>query len=133
MGLGTGVDFSLLASACRGHFVGVCLHGVSVDTVALAVLVVVRRLFIIRSCGRRSGSSLLLGNGKISSGVIVYLSRGWAVPPAFLQRRGCSRDVNTLFEEVMSHAHARHALHTHAVCQCAARQQLWPVSHRVTL
>ena len=46
MGLGTGVDFSLLASACRGHFVGVCLHGVSVDTVALAVVVVVRRLFI---------------------------------------------------------------------------------------
>ena len=35
VGLGTGVDFSLLASACRGHFVGVCLHGVSVDTVAL--------------------------------------------------------------------------------------------------
>jgi len=45
VGLGTGVDFSRLASACRGHFVGVCLHGVSVDTVALAVVVVVRRLF----------------------------------------------------------------------------------------
>ena len=46
VGLGTGADFSLLASACRGHLVGVCLHGVSVHTVALAVVVVVRRLFI---------------------------------------------------------------------------------------
>ena len=46
VGLGTGVDFSLLASACRGHLVGVCLHGVGVHTVALAVVVVVRRLFI---------------------------------------------------------------------------------------
>ena len=46
VGLGTDDDFSLLASACRGHLVGVCLHGVSVDTVALAVVVVVRRLFI---------------------------------------------------------------------------------------
>ena len=25
VGLGTGVDFSLLASACRGHLVGVCV------------------------------------------------------------------------------------------------------------
>ena len=38
VGLGTGADFSLLASACRGHLVGVCLHGVSVHTVALAVV-----------------------------------------------------------------------------------------------
>ena len=54
MGLGTGVDFSRLASACRGHFVGVCLHGASVDTVALAVVVVVRRLFIFRGDARLS-------------------------------------------------------------------------------
>ena len=81
----------------------------------------------MRLQGRVHGPSRL----ETSSGVIVYLSQGWAVPPAFLQRRGCSRDVNTLFEEVMSHAHARHARYTHAVCQCASRQQLWPVSHRV--
>ena len=31
--------------AGEGHLVGVCLHGVSVHTVALAVVVVVRRLF----------------------------------------------------------------------------------------
>ena len=55
MGLGTGVDFSRLASACRGHFVGVCLHGVSVDTVALAVVVVVRRLFIFVESLQRGG------------------------------------------------------------------------------
>ena len=46
LGLGTDDDFSLLASACRGHLVGVCLHDVSVYAVALAVVVVVRRLFI---------------------------------------------------------------------------------------
>ena len=34
VGLGTDDDFSLLASACRGHLVGVCLPGVSAHTVA---------------------------------------------------------------------------------------------------
>ena len=43
VGLGTDDDFSLLASACRGHLMGVCLHDVSVYAVALAVVVVVRR------------------------------------------------------------------------------------------
>ena len=39
--------YSFLGGSCYfGHLVGVWLHGVSVDTVALAVVVVVRRLFI---------------------------------------------------------------------------------------
>ena len=38
--------YSFLGGSCYfGHLVGVWLHGVSVDTVALAVVVVVRRLF----------------------------------------------------------------------------------------
>ena len=44
--VGTDVEFSLLASACQGHLVGVCLHGVGDHTVALAVVVFARRLFI---------------------------------------------------------------------------------------
>ena len=53
VGLGTDDDFSLLASACRGHLVGVCLHGVSVHAVALAVVVLVLRLFMpIQLCRR---------------------------------------------------------------------------------
>ena len=59
VGLGTDDDFSLLASACRGHLVGVCLHGVSVDTVALAVAVVVHRLFIHRRPAKRRGATPL--------------------------------------------------------------------------
>ena len=55
--------YSLVSVSCalyvrappRGHLVGVCLHGVSVHTVALAVVVVVRRLFIfsVRARARR--------------------------------------------------------------------------------
>ena len=62
VGLGTGVDFSLLASACRGHLVGVCLHGVSVHTVALAVVVVVRRLIIFFRNTRRARSKFVMCN-----------------------------------------------------------------------
>ena len=47
----TGADFSLLASACRGHLVGVCLHGVSVHAVALAVVVLTVFFFPARPVG----------------------------------------------------------------------------------
>ena len=57
LGPGAGGDLSQLASACRGHLVGVCLHDLSVHAVALAVVVVVRRLFIffqwVTSCYHR--------------------------------------------------------------------------------
>ena len=51
---GTDNDFSLLASASRGYLVDVCWHDVSVYAVALAIGVVVRRLFIFRTSFQRA-------------------------------------------------------------------------------
>ena len=60
VGLGGGVDFSLLVSACRGHLVGVCSHGVSVHTVAvLASLVRGYSISCAALAGRMPRTALL--------------------------------------------------------------------------
>ena len=104
---GTDNDFSLLASASRGYLVDVCWHDVSVYAVALAILLVVRRLFIFRTSFQRRTCDMrpLLLPRAVVLALTVRAHEGsasvWVHPGCSAKRTGrnktaaCSADART--------------------------------------